>query len=175
MMKSAIAVIEMRIPYSFAKTCATLGWRQVRYGLSIGLLDPGAGIDKAIDLICEMDGSSPDVLELAGSARSDRTLHIVDRLAEAESADLEGDLLALWAYLSLAWVYEHRHYDNDPLQRVIEIISDFDYPAGVAGFVRYMPTDEPDLGSIEANERRMLERWKEYLDESRRAFLKQSD
>ncbi|MCB9913053.1 MAG: hypothetical protein H6827_08665 [Planctomycetes bacterium] len=35
----------------------------------------------------------------------------------------------------------------------------------MASFVRYMPKVGPDSGSREANERRLFERWKRYVDE----------
>jgi hypothetical protein len=66
--------------------------------------------------------------------------------------------------LVLAWIYEHRGAFLDPLQTVEEVYADFGYPERIAGFVRYMPMDGPDLGSREANEQRLMERWKEYLD-----------
>jgi hypothetical protein len=65
----------------------------------------------------------------------------------------------------LAWFYEHRAEVPDPLQRVEEVYADFGYPEQLAKFVRYMPMEGPDLGSREANERRLFERWKRYVDD----------
>jgi hypothetical protein len=64
----------------------------------------------------------------------------------------------------LAWLYERRDELPDPLACVDEVYADFDYPPQIARLVRYMPMDGPDLGSREANERRMFERWREYLE-----------
>ena len=94
------------------------------------------------------------------------TRHLVDQLANAEEARSEEELRGKWLHLALACLYEHRLDDPDPLQRVEEIYADFGYPEGVAQFVRYMPMDGPDLGSREANERRLFERWKRYIDDA---------
>jgi hypothetical protein len=65
----------------------------------------------------------------------------------------------------LAWFYEHRGEVPDPLLRVEEVYADFGYPEQIAKFVRYMPMEGPDLGSREANEHRLFERWKRYIEE----------
>ena len=161
-------VVELRIPYSFTHDRATLSWRDMQFGLSNGFLDPQAPIDKAVEEIVEHDAPSPDILELASASRSDPMAHLVARLAEVEPDCSEKDPRAVWLYLVLAWLYEHRAGNPDPLQTVEEIYSDFGYPEDIASFVRYMPAGDPDLGSCEANELRMFERWKQYLDDAAR-------
>ena len=76
-----------------------------------------------------------------------------------------------WAFLILAWVYEHRDSFEDPLDLVEKLYADLDYPEQVAPFVRYMPTDEPDLGSRGQNEQRLFQKWAEYLQKEARYFL----
>ena len=76
----------------------------------------------------------------------------------------EAELRDKWLYLVLAWLYEQRGAVPDPLQTVEEVYADFGYPEEIAGLIRYMPMDGPDLGSREANERRLFERWRQYLD-----------
>ncbi|WP_394829859.1 DUF2247 family protein [Pendulispora albinea] len=63
-------------------------------------------------------------------------------------------------------MFEHRADYADPLQTVEEVYTDFGYPPRIAAFVRYMPSDDPDLGSRESNERRLHEKWKRYLEEA---------
>ena len=43
-------------------------------------------------------------------------------------------------------------------------------PKRIEKFVRYMPMVGPHLGSREAAERRLFERWKQYLDEAEQTF-----
>ena len=70
----------------------------------------------------------------------------------------------------LAWFCEHRGEVPDPLQRVEEVYADFGYPEQIAKFVRYVPMEGPDLGRREANERRLFERWKQYIEEVAPAY-----
>lgn len=78
---------------------------------------------------------------------------------------LTGEMEAKWLYLVLDWLYQHRADLADPLQTVEEVYADFGYPECLSSFVRYMPMQGPDLGSRAANEARLFERWKSYLDE----------
>ena len=53
----------------------------------------------------------------------------------------------------------------------VEVYSDFGYPPRIAGFVRYMPAEQPDLGSRELNEQRLYENWKRYLDQTSPEYM----
>jgi len=46
---------------------------------------------------------------------------------------------------------------------VEEVCADFEYPEKIAEFVHYLPMSGRDLGSREANVRRLFERWREHL------------
>ena len=98
------------------------------------------------------------------------TRELVESLATATSDEDQEALRGKWLYLVLAWIFEHRASYPEPLQAVEEVYADFGYPEVIASFVRYMPTSDPDLGSKEANERRLLENWKRYLDERARDY-----
>lgn len=67
-------------------------------------------------------------------------------------------------YAILNWVYEHREHYADPLEVVEIIYADFDYPEEIAGFVRYMPTTDPVLSTLELNRERLFNKWKDYLE-----------
>jgi hypothetical protein len=85
-------------------------------------------------------------------------------ISPTKSPHSEDEIRDKWLYLVLAWLYEHRAEVPDPLQRVEEVYADFGYPEQLANFVRYLPMEGPGLGSREANERRLFERWKRYID-----------
>jgi hypothetical protein len=89
---------------------------------------------------------------------------LVEELAGHEPQP-ESTIRDKWLYLVLAWVYEQQANFEEPLRTVEEIYADFGYPPHIASFVRYMPSDEPDLGR-ELNERRLYTKWKQYLDEA---------
>ena len=75
-----------------------------------------------------------------------------------------------WAYLVLAWVYEHRNDYSEPLAVVEEVYAYFDYPEKISAFVRYMPSEAADLGSLELNIARLYERWEAYLKEEAKEY-----
>jgi len=158
-------IVRLSIPYSFLHDRCRPTWRSIRFGLENELLDPRAAVEFAVDGVAETDTPSPDLLDLAGSSKSDPIAELVGRLAAAEPEFPEAKLYDEWLYLVLAWLYEHRNEYTDPLQRVEEVYADFGYPERVAGFVRYMPMGGPDLGSREANERRLFDKWQEYLED----------
>ena len=158
-------IVRLRIPYRFICDRTRLSWRDIHFGLVNELLDPKAPVALAIDQVGELEESPAALLDLAGLGEDEPMMEFVERLAEGEPGRSEDEIRRKWLYLVLAWIYEHRHEYSDPLQRVEEVYADFGYPEQVASFVRYMPMVGPDLGSREANERRLFERWKQYIDE----------
>jgi hypothetical protein len=142
-------------------------WRDVLYGLENELLDPEAPIDVAIHELAKHDDAQGDLMELAGSGRSDSTLPLVNRLAALEAAPATNDVLDRWSYLALAWIYRVRSIFSDPLQLVEDVYADFEYPERIAPFVRSMPA-EGDAQAV--NDERLLERWKQYLEECEARF-----
>jgi hypothetical protein len=141
-----------------------MSWRDTRFGLVNELVDPETPVALAVDQLDELAEPSAMLLDLAGAGQGEPTLEFVELLADGEPQHSEDEIRDKWLYLVLAWTYEHRGQYPDPLQRVEEVYADFGYPEQVVGFVRYMPMVGPDLGSREANERRLFERWKTYLD-----------
>jgi len=65
--------------------------------------------------------------------------------------------------LVLAWLYEHRLKLADPLGDVESVYADFDYPEEMSRFVRYMPSDDPDLRDHRLNQARIFGKWEQYL------------
>lgn len=158
-------IVRLRIPYRFIRDRTRLSWRDIHFGLVTELLDPKAPVAFAIDQVGELEESPAALLDLAGLGEDEPMMEFVERLAESEPGRSEDEIRRKWLYLVLASIYERRHEYSDPLQRVEEVYADFGYPEQVASFVRYMPMVGPDLGSREANERRLFERWKQYIDE----------
>jgi hypothetical protein len=159
-------IVRLCIPYRFVGERTRMSWHDVRFGLVNQLLDPQAAIEMAVDQVAEYEEPSGSLLELAGASKNEPIMELVEQLAGGESPRSEDETRNKWLYLVLAWLYDHRTEDPDPLQRVEEVYADFGYPEHIASFVRYMPMQGPDLGSREANERRLFERWKRYIDEA---------
>jgi hypothetical protein len=165
-----VDLIKLEIPASFVEGRTALSWREVRFGIENELLDPHAAVDIAVQQCAERDRPSTNLLELAAAREEEPTAELIDQLAESEASQPPAEIRRKWLYLVLAWTYEHRSEYRDPLGRVEEVYADFGYPEELAPFVRYMPLDAPDLGSREANEGRLLTRWKEYLDYASKCY-----
>lgn len=157
-------LIKLSLPFDFISQRARLTWREILFGFNNELLAQGAEVDFALDDLAK-DNPPDALLELASPCKGEPTRALVEQLAQITPAEDDEEIRGKWLYLVLAWIYEHKEMYPDPLQTVEEVYADFGYPERVADFVRYMPTNEPDLGSRELNEVRLYERWKRYLDD----------
>jgi hypothetical protein len=164
-------LIKLKIPAAFIMSRVYMSWREVQFGLANELLDHQALVDCAVEALTRVEQPSNALIDLASSSRNDPVRDLVDQLSAGEVERTEAEIRDKWLYVVLAWLYEQRGAVSDPLQSVEEVYADFGYPEEVAGFVRYMPMDGPDLGSREANERRLIERWKQYLDSTATKLL----
>lgn len=162
-------IVRLTIPYDFVRDRIPFSWRAVHFGLENELLDPDAPKELAVGQIGEIEEPSSALLKLASASEGETNMELIGQMAASEPESPEENIREMWLYLVLAWIYEHQNEYADPLQRVEEVYADFDYPERIASFVRYMPMQGPDLGSREANERRLFERWSQYLDETSRA------
>jgi len=145
-------------------------WRDILFGLKQELLDPSAPVDFALEQLAREQEPSPELLELAGLSKQEQSRSLVELLADREQDEGADGTRRKWLYLVLAWIFDHRDELPDPLRMVEEVYADFSYPAEIASFVRYMPSNAPDLGSREQNEARLFARWLAYLEERRAAF-----
>lgn len=162
--------LAIQVPYSFVRQRTRLSWHDVKFGIEEGILQPKEAIDVAMDAI-EHGTESEQVLALASSCPDDPLLGLVTQIASQERAPDPSVMRRKWAFLILAWVYELRDRFSDPLEIVEKLYADLDYPEQVAPFVRYMPTDEPDLGNRTLNEQRLFQQWADYLQREARYFL----
>lgn len=156
-------LVRLGIPYEFIRDRLRMNWRDVRFGLENELLDPLAPVELAAEQVADLEHPPPMLTALAGG---ELTMRLIQQLANGEPPCSEAELRDRWLYLVLAWIYEQRDQYPEPLQTVEEVYADFGYPKQIADFVRYMPMVGEDLGSREANELRLFERWKLYLDEA---------
>ena len=157
-------VVRLRIPYAFIRGRVRMDWRDIAFGLKEELLDPAAPTQLAAELVNE-DSSDSTLIELAGLSGSEDARACVDELATREGEPALAEVRAKWLCVVLTWIFEHRDEYADPLGAVEEVYADFDYPERIASFVRYMPSDAPDLGTRELNEKRLYANWERYLQE----------
>jgi hypothetical protein len=163
-------VVRLRVPYDFIRDRIRMSWRDVLFGLEEELLDPAAPTKMAAERLTNEAHASPNLVELAGLSAGEDVRPCVERLASDERDDAVQAIRARWLCIVLAWILEHKDDYGDPLQAVEEVYADFDYPEGIAGFVRYMPSNEPDLGSRELNEARLYRKWQVYVEDCSRKY-----
>ena len=159
-------MVTAHISFEFLKRLRAMpSWAEIAYGFERQLLPPNVVIDYAMDKIATADEPNDDELAIASSSLNDSIAERVKKLATEDEANDEDALRVRWANILLAWIYEHRDGMDDPLSVVEEIYADYNYPEEFGPFVRYMPSDAPDLGSVEANEQRMIASIGEYVEE----------
>lgn len=166
-------LVHLRIPYPFIRDRVRMNWREILFGLKEELLDPAVPTELAANLVDD-ETSDVTLIELAGLSTNEDGREYVETLAAREREAPLQELRAKWLCVVLAWIFEHKDEYADPLRAVEEVYADFDYPARIANFVRYMPSDDPDLGSRELNEARLYDRWRSYLQECRRTYAADS-
>ncbi|HJQ35809.1 MAG TPA: DUF2247 family protein [Thermoanaerobaculia bacterium] len=149
--------MDFKIPSTFIRRRCHLTWHEVEFGLQNGWLTDDAAIDLAIDRVTAGDESA-DVVALASVLphEKDKAPQIIRRLAERDPECSNEK----WLFLLLAWLYEHRDSIDEPLAVVEQLYADFDYPEAMAGFVRYMPPQDP----ARVGEPYLLDAWRRFLD-----------
>lgn len=163
-------MLNVKIPYLFLKTvCPSVTWEDLEFGLKEHLIPVSAVIDHALTLL-NSDNIDSDVMEIACTDPELPIIELVTRLANKNRSITDDDVKTKWLLWLLTWVYENRSSCEDPLALVEEIYADFDYPKEISFLVRYMPSDEPDLGSKLLNEARIIEKWHKYIIEKKREF-----
>ncbi|AKV02680.1 hypothetical protein AKJ09_09343 [Labilithrix luteola] len=153
----------LAITADFILERATITWSEVLFGIDNRLLAPDAAVDLARARLSAQKAVSPEVVELAAMTRGEPTRDVVHKLAESEGPRDFALIRGKWLYLTLAWVFEHRHAYADPLQKVEAVYADFERPPEIESFVRHTAMAWPGLETKEANEQRLYDRWSEYL------------
>lgn len=174
-MGDVMDLIKLEITSDFVRAHTKLTWRDVLFGMENELLAPRAAVDLAVDRLATDPEPPPALVELAGLTAGDPSMDLVERLAIAEKGVALELIHRKWLYLVLAWLFVHQEEYTDPLQTVEEVYADFGYPETIVPFVRYMPMTGPDLGSKEANESRLYEKWRAYLQEASEEYASDLD
>lgn len=151
---------EFNIPFSFARDIGIdLSWADVLEAYRRKLLSPTFAQEMATHKLKVHSGEL--LSKLASSRNFDDAQAMVLILAEEC-----GSLPEIDRILKLVLVYLRKsETGRDRLLDLIEeVYADFDYPDCIAGAVRYMPMQGVDLGSIEANEDRLIANLDRYLE-----------
>lgn len=166
--KSSCEMIEkfIFIRGSFLKNHSLrLTWTQMLWGLDKGLIRPMEISIYALQIMEDDHTDNPDIILLAG-VRKDALFQVrelVERLSAREERQEKEFIEEKWLYIVLLWLYEHRDTIDDPLGKVEIVYSDFNYPASVSSFVRYMPS-EKDSRSSRPGLSFLYDQWNEFLE-----------
>ncbi len=154
--------------YEFASKVADFTWQEVLTAVERKVVSRQFAIEHAMAKLAVMDEYPDALVELASLSKSDDIHPFIDELAEGE--DSVSNVNEKLLFLVLSWLFETKDTYDDPLSVVEEIYADFDYPDSISGFIRYMPSDEPDLGSFEKNSARLIDKWKSFIDDQSEVY-----
>ncbi len=160
------------IPYEYVATKTQLTWQEILYAIIHRIVDPYAAVERAIEVLRIIEDTPEPLIELASLNRGDSIHPYIDSLADSEVKQSYDFISKKWMYFLLLWIYENRSIYEDPLQLVEDIYAEFDYPPCIENFVRYMPLNGPDLGSLEKNTARLYDRWRSYLENQEKIYGK---
>lgn len=165
------------LPYNFVAMKVKLTWRDILYAVDRQYFSPNAAIEHAIIELSKIEEFPQSLLDLASLNKNESVHPYLNQLADLEPEQPIEDIDEKWIYLILAWIFENRDNCSDPLGIVEQIYADFNYPAQISTLIRYMPSDEPDLGSPKLNEARLYKKWEDYLKEQEKKYapMKNSD
>lgn len=161
-------LVKFVIPARFVLKHATPDVEDIAYGYDKGWLDEENVIRVAEGLYAK-GLSMSDSLSAVSMLLSDETYKVREllELSRKRSPGQEDPLDSavrdrLWLYLALRWLHENPDFFKDPLQVIEELYADFGYPDYIEGLVRFVPSPQGEVRSIE-------QRWEDYLlDETKR-------
>lgn len=120
----------------------------------------------ASDYLAYKDEENKDALKLAIIESNESIFPYIEKLIEIEKPQNKEEIEKKWIYILMYWTYLNIDQYDDPLLVVEDIYCEFNHPQLLSKFIRYMPSDEPDLGSKELNIQRIYKRWQIYLKEN---------
>lgn len=163
-----------QIDWEFIRARTHLSWNEVFFGHRnnwISILD-------VIEIARErlLTGQDcPCVVELSESSKREayRIGELLKQLSESSDERSDEVAEAKWLYLNLAWLFENRDNEIDPLGEVEALYAEFNYPEEVVSFVRYMPVldgYDPGKHTSEENQSRLIANWCKFLEHKAQLF-----
>lgn len=163
-------LVSIKLTYDYAVQRVNLTWHDINFAIKNHFLMPKAAIEHAIVELEKKEDTCSSLIELASLGNEDSIHPYIDDLVSREKLpnNIEIDK---WLYLLLSWVFDNKNQLKDPLTIVEQLYADFNYPKQISSFVRYMPSNEPDLGNKELNEDKLYNEWKRYLEDREYIFM----
>lgn len=151
------------LPYEYVVSHVSLTWSDILFALEHDLMAKNAAVKYAYDVIEKEEKPTQTVLALTWVNNEEEIDFYLNELTNQIVEQEDNTSQEKFLYLLLNWVFEHKEQFSDPLQMVETIYADFDYPEEISNFVRYMPSSEHRLNSVEASIERLFNNWAIYL------------
>ncbi len=155
--------LNILMPYEYVSSLISLNWYDILFAVEQKFLSPTAATEHAILELEKKDNPKQTVIDLACLEKGDPIHPFIDELG-ASSEQNKKEAQEKFLFVLLNWVYEHKEIYSDQLGAVEIIYADFDYPQIISNFVRYMPSEQPLLGTQEENIKRLYNNWSSFLD-----------
>ncbi|MDB4971521.1 MAG: hypothetical protein JWN44_7210 [Myxococcales bacterium] len=159
-----------RIPPSFIVARVLLKPWEIAFGFRTGWLSAADVVTLVLAKLeakVFMTSAEHRLALLRGGGALGDLYELQDLIDDLEKAIRPSDdPAAVWLFLALDWVHDHRTDFEDALGMVEVLFAEFGYPSEMQGFVRFMPagSDIPvGLAGIES-------RWRSYLQTKRKLF-----
>ncbi|EAG9432835.1 DUF2247 family protein [Listeria monocytogenes] len=140
-------------------------WQEISFALENKIINTQDAINYAIFILDENVLGFEIVLEMTSLDADEDICPYIETLVRLEEHEEQQGIIEKWMYLILKWLYENRSNYEDVIEIVEELYESFGYPESIVSFVRYMPSEAGDLGSIELNRQRLFNNWKNYLSD----------
>ncbi|MFV5370803.1 DUF2247 family protein [Acinetobacter pittii] len=158
------------IPADFINEKVTLSWCDIKWGYENNLLTSEIPIKKAENSLLTGNYTKAELgLSFLIPSESNDITPFINELCPNFKEDEYAITNQKWLYVILSWLWINRASFEDPLDEVERIYTDFDYPAEINNFIKYMPPTDgynPSLYSYAENINRLMKNWENYLQQS---------
>lgn len=157
------------IPADFINEKVNLSWCDIKWGYEKNLLTSEIPIKSRKYCINRNYTKAELELSFLIPSESNNITPFINELCPNFKEDEYENISQKWLYVILSWLWINRASFEDPLDEVERIYTDFDYPAEIDNFIKYMPpTDgyDPSLYSYAENINRLMKNWENYLQQS---------
>ncbi|MBD0446489.1 DUF2247 family protein [Acinetobacter nosocomialis] len=158
------------IPADFINEKVTLSWCDIKWGYENNLITCELPIKKAENIVLtEIYTKAELELSFLIPTESNDISSFIYELCPNFKEDEYETISQKWLYVILSWLWLNRESFEDPLDEVESIYTDFDCPAEMDNFIKYMPPTDgynPSLYSYAENINRLMKNWENYLQKS---------
>lgn len=155
------------IPADFINEKVNLSWCDIKWGYENNLITSDLAIKKAENIVLtEIYTKAELELSFLIPSESDDIAPFINELCPNFKEDEYVITSQKWLYVILSWLWINRESFKDPLDEVESIYTNFDYPAEIESFIKYMPPMDgydSSLHSYTENINRLMKNWENYL------------